>query len=531
MFSKSAISLKDSGVLNKLVSDYLEGKEELRKFYSNYPDLQGFRDFLAAGPYSGFDRQNLSRILSKQATVVSNTSAKSLENITKLAKENSFTVTTGHQLCLFTGPLYFIYKIFSAINLAETLKKEFPTFEFIPVYWMASEDHDFDEVNHFHCNGHTVNWKSAQTGAVGKFETPELKSVLDQFKESLGISPNSKWLLSLFERAYLQQPDLAQATRFLVNELFGEYGLVIIDGDDGALKKQFKTEYRSDLFENSPYLQVTESSKALAELGYHSQVNPRPINSFYLEKSLRTRIEKENDVFIAVGTDISFTQNGLERLVENNPERISPNVVLRPLYQQKILPNIAYVGGPGELAYWLEFKSMFDAHKIIFPILVPRNFISFITSATKKTLAKLPLSESDFFKPEQEQIKILQIKTNSQFVLEQEEKEIKKIFDAILQKIKKVDRSLEAKVSAELQKTLNAMESIAGKANRAQRRKMDEEINHILKIRSGLFPGGIAQERYENFSTFYLADGPEFFKAIKEAADPFKREQIILTQS
>src|SRR5690606_31940934 len=168
----------------------------------------------------------------KQSESVKNTSEFSIKNIELLKSEKTFTVTTGHQLCLFTGPSYFIYKIISTINLAEELKKEFPVYDFVPVYWAASEDHDFEEINHFHLFGKKLEWKSEQSGAVGNFKTKKLETLLPALEEALGKSKNSDYLISLFKNAYLQHQNLADATRFIVNELFGEYGLVTIDGND-----------------------------------------------------------------------------------------------------------------------------------------------------------------------------------------------------------------------------------------------------------------------------------------------------------
>ena len=174
MFKTESIDLKRSGAINSLVLDYLDKKETLRSFYSNYPDKKGFEDLLKTNLYPSLNRNLLSEIAIKQSRLVNNTSQASLKKIESLKQKNIFTVTTGHQLCLFTGPLYFIYKIISTINLSEALKKEFPEHDFVPIYWMAAEDHDFEEVNHFNVFGKNFKWESKQTGAVGNFKTEEL---------------------------------------------------------------------------------------------------------------------------------------------------------------------------------------------------------------------------------------------------------------------------------------------------------------------------------------------------------------------
>lgn len=530
MFKKTTIDYRSSGVLNPLVLDYLTKNETLRSFYGNFPDKQGFASLLKTSLYSGFDRDLLVETLVSQSALVKNTSEQSVANIGRLGQKNVFTVTTGHQLCLFTGPLYFIYKIFSTINLAEKLREEFSDYDFIPVYWMASEDHDFEEVNNFHIGDKKIVWKSEQGGAVGDFNPAELKKIVPELTAALGRSEHSDRLIQLFETSYLNHPTLATATRFLVNELFGEYGLVIVDGDDKQFKSQFKEQFRKDIFDHSPASAVNHSIKQLQDLGYHIQVNPRTINCFYLEKGARSRIEKNGDAFRLVGSGQEFSKAEMEEIIEKYPERISPNVVLRPLYQQSILPNLAYVGGPGELAYWLEFKKMFDDHKVFFPVLVPRNFVTVIDKTTKQKIEKFKFEVHDFFKSEQDLIKELQVKTNSFFELTREKDNITTLYEAMLKNIRQIDETLSGSVSAELARASKGLERLEAKANRALRRKSETEINRLTGIKQRLFPNNVPQERFENFASFYLAYGDHFFKAVKANANPLSLEYIIMSE-
>jgi bacillithiol synthase len=527
MFKKATLDFKSSGVLNALVLDYMNKKENLKPFYDFFPDKAGFSALLNTQPYSALKRIELSDILLQQSRLVKNTSEHSLKKIQQLKTKNTYTVTTGHQLCLFTGPLYFIYKIISTINLAESLKKEFPSYDFVPVYWMASEDHDFEEVASFNAFGKTITWESKQQGAVGDFKTKELEILLPAVKEMLGSSENANYLVKLFENAYFKNNTLANATRYLVNELFGEHGLVIADGNDKAFKHQFKNYFTKDIFENLPSNLVNESIRSLESQGYSTQVNPRFINCFYLENGLRARLEKSGENYKVVDTEILFTKKELETLIYTNPEKISPNVVLRPLYQQCILPNIAYVGGPGELAYWLEFKNMFHSLNVVFPILMPRNFVSVIDKPTKSKIDKLNFLETDFFKSEQELIKDFQIKSNNLFEVNLEKEKISTLYSELIEKVILVDKTLSGSVSGELQKTLNGLDLIAGKANKALKQKSETEINQIKSIKQRLFPNNLPQERYENFSSLYLKYGSGFLKEMKELIDPFSINQKI----
>lgn len=529
-FSVRQIDFKISKTLNQLVADYVNQEVKLNPFYTNYPSTAGFKQTINTVANQSINRATLVTELEKQNTLVKNGTDATNRNIQLLKNNNCFTVTTGHQLCLFSGPLYFIYKIFSAINLAEELKKQFPENDFVPVYWMASEDHDFEEVNHFNVFGKTITWESQQTAAVGDFKTTELNNLLTQVKEIFGETENGKYLAELFSRAYLQHSNLKDATRYLVNELFGSYGLLSVDGNSTELKKQFIPHFKTDIFENLSYNNVSESINELEKLDYKAQVNPRPINCFYIEDGLRARIEKQGEDYVLVGTDKKFTNEELTELIDTHPEKISPNVVLRPLYQQHILPNIAYVGGPGELAYWLQYKRLFEAFTITYPILVPRTFITVIDTNIKSKLDKLNFTEEDIFKEEQELIKEFQIKANAVFDLETEKKTIETLFTEIQNKINNVDKTLNAAVSAEQQKAISSLDILTAKANKALKQKSDTEINQIKTIKQKLFPHSEPQERFDNFSAFYLKYGNDFFTELKKAANPLELKHLVLVE-
>jgi bacillithiol synthase len=530
MFKATTIDFKSSGTLNQLVLDYISRNPGTNELYEHFPDEDGFNDLLAQKPYNGFDRLTLYNVLKEQLQRVNNNSAATIKNIGELRNENCFTVTTGHQLCLFTGPLYFIYKIFSVINLATELSSKFPGTKFIPVYWMAGEDHDFAEVNHFNAFGKKIEWQSDQTGPVGEFNTSGLKELVPTISEVLGISDNAAKLISLFERTYVNHDNMSDATRYLVNELFGEYGLVTVDGNDKQLKALFTSQFRKDIFENSMHASVSQTVNEMRANGYSAQVNPREINTFYLEKDLRVRIERSGDGFKLAGTGRSFSAQEMNEIIDHSPWKLSPNVVLRPLYQQTVLPNLAYVGGPGELAYWLEYRKMFKTEHTIFPILVPRAFITVVEKSQAAKIEKLKLTAEDFFKEEHEVIERFQVNTNNIFETEEEKEKLKDIFNILTERINKIDRTLVPSVAAELQKALNGLDNLTAKSNRSLKQRSETETNQIRTIRQKLFPGNIPQERFENFSSFFIRYGEAFFREVQKAAQPLNLKHIILTE-
>ncbi|MGB0892051.1 MAG: bacillithiol biosynthesis protein BshC, partial [Flavobacteriaceae bacterium] len=227
------IPFQDTGFFSKTMKDYLEKDNKMKPFYNNFPDINGFKKQIEE-KQSSFLKENRTVLLEALKQQYKNVaiSDKTQENINSLSLENTFTVTTGHQLNLFTGPLYFLYKIMCAVNLAEELSEKFPNQNFVPVYWMATEDHDFDEINYFNFKGKKIQWNREDGGAVGRFSTKGLENVYNKFSNQLGDSRNAQYLKELFYKGYIEHNNLADATRYIANELFAEYGLVIVDGDD-----------------------------------------------------------------------------------------------------------------------------------------------------------------------------------------------------------------------------------------------------------------------------------------------------------
>lgn len=530
---KSSIAYPKTGYFSNLIIDYIEGNEKLKSFYKYTPEIDSFKRTLDDIPKGAVNRELLVRILKDQNTEINIPGSKTSSNIESLINDNTFTVTTGHQLCIFTGPLYFIYKIISTINVCEELKNKFPENNFVPIYWMASEDHDFEEVNKINLFGKTPEWKQEQKGAVGNIGTTSMHEILEELKRLLGDSENGKILVKLFQQSYLEHDNLSDATRFLVNELFGEYGLVILDGNDKDFKKEFASILQDDIFNNSNYNNVNATIDNLVKNGIlHAdkvQVHPRKINCFYMLDGLRERIEEQDGIYKVLHTELSFSKEELIREIENHPERFSPNVVLRPLYQQKILPNLAYVGGPGEIAYWLELKDMFEHHEINFPILLLRNSALLVEESSMKRLEKMELSIADFLMNSEDLIKLfLQRKFKDEINFTSEEENLKLLYQQISHKVEKIDVTLKSSVEAELQKNLNGIKMLNAKLIKAEKQKQEITIQQIHKIKEKLFPDGSPQDRYDNFIPYYLKYGKSFIQNLKVHLHPLDNSLTIL---
>ncbi|MGB1211642.1 MAG: bacillithiol biosynthesis cysteine-adding enzyme BshC, partial [Lacinutrix venerupis] len=339
------ISFKDTGYFSKLICDYLAEAETLKPFYNRFPKLENFQAQIKekSTAFKQETRDVLVNVLKEQYKSVE-TSKTTFSNINNLQSSNTFTVTTGHQLNLFTGPLYFLHKIVSTINLAKQLKTEFPDHNFVPIYWMASEDHDFDEINYFNFKGKKIQWNLEASGAVGELKTEGLEDVFNIFSKELGIGKNAETLRALFKKGYLEHNTLAKATFYIANELFKDYGLVIVEANNTALKRLFVPHMQKELLEQISEQNVLETNAKIEALDFGIQVNPRAINLFYIGEGIRERIVLENNVYKVLNTNISWSKSELLKHLDEVPERFSPNVILRPLYQEVILPNLCYIG-------------------------------------------------------------------------------------------------------------------------------------------------------------------------------------------
>jgi bacillithiol biosynthesis cysteine-adding enzyme BshC len=524
------ISYQKSGYFTKLIVDYLDKKTELKSLYNRFPRLENFQSQLAEKQqnYPEENRKSLVTALENQYNGFQISEA-TRANISLLSNSKTFTITTGHQLNLFTGPLYFLYKIVSTINLCNTLKKEHPSYDFVPIYWMATEDHDFEEINHFNFKNVKINWNKESYGPVGRVSTQGLKDVFEAFTLELGIGENASYLKELFENSYLKHNNLADATRFLANELFGDKGLVILDGADKTLKQLFIPFVKKELIYKTTFQKVSETN-AMLEKEYEIQVNPREINLFYIEDDLRERIVFENNLFKINNTTLSFSEKEIIELLENCPEKFSPNVILRPLYEEVILPNLCYIGGGGEIAYWLQLQSTFEANKVTFPILLVRNSVLLATEKQTIKADKLNLSWEDLFNNQLElftQKTIEFSKFNIDFSKQKEH--LKQQFEKLLLIANQTDKSFIGAVKAQQTKQIKGLENLEKRLLKAEKKMHADKLERIIQLQNELFPNQGLQERRNNFAEYYNEYGQEFIDKLFTQLKPLVPSFTIIT--
>lgn len=527
----SRLSYESTGYFSSIVTDYLAGASALRPFYAHQPDLEGIKNAIASRQDFFTPRHILVESLEEQYRSISMEEQVS-SNIAALANENTFTIVTAHQPNIFTGPLYFIYKILHAIQLATSLSEQMPAYRFVPVYYMGSEDADLDELGQINIDGHPLQWATSQTGAVGRMKVDkELIKLLDAIEGQTGVLPYGKELSDLFRQSYVPGRAIQEATLHLVNGLFGRFGLVVLIPDQQKLKAAFASVIEKELLEGFSHQIVQHATAALGK-AYKVQAAGREINLFYLINDRRERIEKEDDHFIVNALGLRFNQTEILEELKNYPERFSPNVILRGAFQETILPNIAFIGGGGELAYWLELKDVFAAIAVPYPVLLLRNSFLLMTAEQEQRMLQLELNHPSLFqKTEVILNQLVKKRTSRQLNLTKEIAQLSVLYEQMKQQAGTIDETLKPHVEALSVKALKRLNELEKKMLRAEKRKFEAEERQIQGLKKHLFPADSLQERVDNISGWYARYGNSWIDMLLKNSLPIESQFSIITIS
>ena len=530
------IPYRQTGYFSKTVVDYIDQDSALKEFF-NYPTtLQGVKKAIEDRKQFNYSRDVLVNELTKQYSSVTVTD-KTRTNIELLASDTTFTFTTAHQNNIFTGPLYFIYKILHTIKLAEYCKTNLPDYNFVPVFYMGTEDADIDELNNINVEGQKLVWKTKQTGAVGKMKVDkELVKLIGLVEGQLSVLPFGKEVLNLMKSCYKEGDTVQQSTFKIVNALFGEYGLIVLLPDNPELKKQMIPVFKDDLLYQTASDIVEKTAERVDKAGYKVQANPREINLFFLKDGIRERIVKSNskfkpDNYRVQNSKLEFSEDQLLSELNDHPDYFSPNVILRGLYQETILPNLAFIGGGGETAYWLQLKDLFNHYKVPFPMLVLRNSFLVVEKKWQERIARLGFTIEDFFLPEQELMnRLVMHESENEVKLNGSLTELEKMYESFKKQAAAVDSTLEKHVEALKLRTVQRLQELEKKMLRAEKRKFTDQQRQISTIKEHLFPGHGLQERHDNFTYYYAKWGREFIHKIYEDSLNLEQEFVIINE-
>jgi bacillithiol biosynthesis cysteine-adding enzyme BshC len=529
-FQSAYIPFSQTEKFTKIVLDYIAEATELQPFYEHFVNLEGIKSAIAQRKKFKTNRKLLVEQFEVQYKEFENIDSIKA-NIQGLLSENTFTICTAHQPNLFTGHLYFIYKILHTIKIADTLKKELPEYNFVPVFFMGSEDADFEELNHVVIDGQKHEWQTQQSGAVGRMKVDDnLIKLIDQIAGRLSVEKFGNEIIDLLKRCFMKNSTIEQATFLLVHALFKEFGLLVLLPDSAILKNEMLSIFEDDILNHTSSKIVEETSQKLA-LNYKAQAYPREINLFYLKDNLRNRIVPDGNNFQVFDTDIIFTREEILQELKTHPERFSPNVILRGLFQEFILPDVAWIGGGGELAYWLQLKELFTHFEVPYPVLVVRNSFLIVEEKYQKILSKLKLNSIDLFKGQSTLWnEIVNRESENKLQLTDLKLEVQHIYERIQSQASLIDVTLAQHTKALEAKSLKKLDSLEKKMLRAEKRKYAAQNNQLSKVFSELFPNGGLQERTENFMLFYAKWGADFLKVFYENSLSLEQEFCIIEE-
>ena len=493
------------------------------------PALAGFGKVMTDRLQYPVDRVTLHEQVTKAyASVVLSPIQQS--NIKSLLLDNTFTVITAHQPSLFGGPMYYIYKICSVINLSQQLNSRYPDTHVVPVFINGSEDHDFDEIDHFNIFGKDIKWEREAEGPVGRLTTKGLQDVLNQTQSILGDSENAVDILNILQKALKTASNYNDFVFRFVNALFAKYGLLVINTDNKVLKSNFRNILRKEIIDRPSQKIVLSTQEELTGKGFKAQAHPRDINLFYLGYGGRQRITFADGKYQIVDTEYSFSELEILEELEKSPENFSPNVVMRPLYQEFTLPNLAYIGGGGEIAYWLERKKQFEEFNVFYPMLIRRNSALLVNKGTQKQTSKLELTTDLLFDRTDSIINAFLLnQVEEDISIEDEKKAIEEAYIIIAEKAKVHDPTLSKSILAEMTKQLKSVDNLGGRIKRVLKSKEETNVNRIKKLKEKLFPGDGLQERHDNFLQYYSDLGPELIEYLITNLDPLDRRFSIIS--
>jgi bacillithiol synthase len=529
-FSSQKIDYQSTGFFSKLLIDYINQPERLQPFYSFAVTLDGIQKAIEERKKYPANRKALVDVLKKQYATVE-TTEKVKANIDQLLLENTFTITTAHQPNIFTGHLYFIYKILHTVKLAEEFKKQLPENNFVPVYYMGSEDADLDELGHIYVNGEKHEWQTNQTGAVGRMKVDKaLLQLIDAIAGQVLVLPFGAAIINVMKDCYKEGITIEQATFKLVNHLFKKFGVLVVLPDDANLKKMFIPVIEKELDEAFSHIQVAATVTAFPK-EYKVQASGRELNLFYLKNNRRDRVEAVGGTYKVHDTAFVFTKEEIVAELNNYPERFSPNVILRPVFQESILPNIVFIGGGGEIAYWLELKKVFEAVNVPYPVLVVRNSFMLLEKIYGQQLKNMGFTVNDLFKPEQDLINTLVKRESSvQLSLQTEQQALHDIYQKLKTISAAVDATLAKHTEALQVQALKKIAILEKKMLRAEKKKFEAEQRKLHKLKTAIFPNNNLQERIENIIPFYAKWGDNFITTIYENSLGLQQEFVVLKE-
>lgn len=532
------LSIKNQNVF---VQHYIDGKEDMSSFFDysiHNKDMWGERLKDLSSRF--FAREELAAYLSSYHNKFGSSAMQSA--IEKLKDPSSAAVVGGQQAGLLTGPLYTIHKIISIIVLAKEQEKQLQV-PVIPIFWVAGEDHDLDEINFVHTseeNGPVKKklpqsyWKKSSAASTS-LDQEKCAAWIDDVFAAFEETDHTNALLDNVKRCLRESVTFTDFFELLIADLFQEEGLVLLNSGDPGIKKLETAMFQKILRENGELARAVSDQQAfMREAGYKPIIESgkEQANLFYEYEEERFLIEKDNGHFVVNELDLTWTMDELYTHMEEHPERFSNNVVTRPLMQEYLIPTLAFIAGPGEINYWGELKQAFAVMGFKMPPVMPRLNITILERHIEKKLLERNISLQDAIERGTENQRETyfehQIPEEFTAVMDEAKSQIEAIHKAVRQEALKVDQSMEPlllKNATFIQDQLQFLE-------RTVTKRIEEKEGYVLKdyerIQNSIKPLLAPQERIWNIMYYLNRYGPKFFTSFKNLPFSFQNQHQVV---
>ncbi len=521
------INYSDIPGFPNLFLDYIYEFDNVQKFYKkNFMDNNSYlQTFEQLKSYVRPHRNDVTNILTDQ--YLGYLPSKLTENnINALNDENTFAIVTGQQATLFGGPLYTFYKIITTIKLSNLLKERFSDYNFVPVFWMEVDDHDFKEIQSVNIIDQYNKVKSLiyddgieeeiNRGSVGKLKfNANINYTIEDLEKSLRDNEFKDEIMNLINNCYYEGITIKEAFKKLLFHFFDEYGLVIFNPQDRRVKDILLPVFEKEIDNYAVHSNENVLRSAELEENYHAQVKVNPINLFYSDGGGRHLVEPVEGEFRFRGRRKRISKDEIKKLLYYDPAAFSPNVLLRPICQDYLFPTAVYVGGPAEVSYFAQVMPNYSFFDLVAPIVFPRASATILEKHIASSIKKYDLSFNEYFFNEKDLINNVLNKI-SEFDLEdlfaESEENIKKELLKLRESLIQIDEALSDASEKSLQKITQALEILKTKSEQFQARKHEDVVNRIKKVRSFIYPNNTMQERELNFIYFANKYGLDIIK-------------------
>jgi bacillithiol synthase len=531
--------------ITPLFVDYLHDFEKVQQYYAvDFRNRKSWKKLLEKVLSKQKDRSTLVRVLTEQ-NKEHHCGIKTLANIDLLGNDNTVAIVTGQQVGICSGPLYTIYKTVTAIKLAEQLATQFPDYNFVPVFWVEGEDHDFDEINKFNLINPEGQFEKIEylwggkpleknPGPVGDLLIDGfIDKFFDDVQSRLQETEFKAQIFASLRGHYRAGSTLGRAFLGLMNQLFEETGLIFLNPDNKEFKQILKPLFQKEIAAITKTSQMVIERGAELEEHYHAQIKAKALNLFMLHKGGRYLIEAREHDYSLKGTRQFFSKEELNAIVENTPEMISSNVVLRPICQDTILPTLAYVGGPSEIAYFAQLKPVYEFFDVPMPVVYPRASVTIVEEKVKNILEKFQVDFTEVISnldPVLIRIaeQVSEVKVEALF-----ESLNRHVREAVVESrfgIQQIDATLSGAVDSTLARIEGQINVLKEKTQQAQQRRQDVTVKQVQKVALNIFPNSNFQEREFNVVYYMNKYGPDFVKwlAGEIVIDRFQHQLIEL---